>query len=99
MGLFILCLLCWVASEMIKLLSNINNLGSAAHGSHNWPASAVYAAYFVGILMGYITGFMLFNAVSHIAMAFYDYRKDKMLVEFWDSLSDAEKSRLRQGSS
>ena len=101
MGLVILCMVFWLISMTMKFLGEMNNdLGHlTGHGVHNSQSQAVYAIYGVAIVMGYLTGFMLFNALSHITMNLYDYRKDKMLVEFWDALSDAEKSRLRQKSS
>lgn len=99
MGLLILCFLLWFIPQIINILSNLNGLGHAGHGTQNSRFSVVYAVYFIAIIMGYFTGFMFFHAVFQIMEALFGYRKDKLLVEFWDSLSDAEKSRLRQQTS
>jgi hypothetical protein len=41
-------------------------------------------------------GFLFFKAVFFIGETLFGFRQEKLLVECWDALSDAEKSRLRQ---
>lgn len=56
----------------------------------------LHAVYYFAIVIGGLVGFGFGGAFFSIANILITYRKDKLLVEFWDALSDAEKARLRQ---
>jgi hypothetical protein len=99
-GLGVLGLTIWLLLLTIHLLSDVDNMTKTiGHGTPTPQQQAVYGVYAIAIMLGFSFGFMLFNAIFHIASAFFEYRKDKLLVECWDSLSDAERGRLRQMSS
>lgn len=88
--------------EGVHLLGDLAGIGKEA--KHHTPGPGpdqqmVYAIYYLAVVFGGWLGFLLGNALSHIATFLLTYRKDKLLVEFWDALSDAEKARLRQTSS
>ena len=99
-GLFLVVMVAWLIILTLEYLSNLNNVfGPTGHGGPTVKQETVYMVYFMAITMGVFLGFMFFNGISHLASAFFDYRKDRLLVECWDALSDAEKIRLRQASS
>jgi hypothetical protein len=96
--ILVMVILCCVLA--IKFLADANNMiRLTGHSAPTVSEQAVYSVFFLAIVMGSYLGFMFFNAIMHIGSAFLEYRKDRLLVECWDSLSDAEKSRLRQKSS
>ena len=102
-GVVQLCLLAmvvWLFLITIRFLSDFNNVGRLTkHGTLSPEQQGVYLAYFAAILMGFFVGFMFYKALFFITETFLGFRRDKLLVECWDALSDAEKGRLRQKSS
>jgi len=98
-----LVLLCLVVSMIIMLMNMLKDFGYAepvvGHHLHPPTQETIYATYYASILTGVFLGFMFYQALFHIGMAFTDHRKEKLLVECWDALGDAEKARLRQRSS
>ena len=100
MGLCFLGVMIWFCLRAVDFLSDLNNMTRATgHDAPTVQQQLVYGVYLNAILLGFLFGFMFYNAVFHIASALFEYRKDKLLVECWDALSDAEKARLRQRSS
>lgn len=86
----------------VHLLGDVAGIGQTSkHGAPDPTPSQqlIYATYYLSVILGGLLGFMFGNSFSHIASLLFTYRKDKLLVEFWDALSDAEKARLRQTSS
>lgn len=89
------------------IFQGVHSLGDIAglsqttkqHGRNSEQQQLVYAAYYFAVVIGGFVGLLFGNAISHIATILFAYRKDKLLVEFWDALSDAEKARLRQTNS
>lgn len=69
------------------------------HSTASEEQKIAYACYYFAVVLGGFVGLMFGNTVSHIGTILFAYRKDKLLVEFWDALSDAEKARLRHSSS
>lgn len=99
MSLGIIILIVFLMFQGIHLLGNIADMGRTTKpGAPNPTQQIVYAIYYLAVVLGGFVGFMFGNTVSHIALILFAYRKDKLLVEFWDALSDTEKSRLRQRS-
>jgi ABC-type phosphate transport system permease subunit len=102
-GVIQLCLLAmvvWLFLFTIRFLSDFNNLGWLTKNKTPSPEQeGVYFAYFGAILMGFFVGFMFYKALFFIAETFLGFRRDKLLVDCWDALSDAEKGRLRQQGS
>jgi hypothetical protein len=95
-GVGILAFVVWLGLLSLNLLTNLSNLApSTGHGAPSTQEQVIYEVYFGAAAMGFFAGLMFANAVIHIASALFDYRKDKLLVECWDGLSDAEKARLR----
>jgi len=84
---------------LIDMLKDFGNLEPVV-GRHLPPPSQqlIYATFYIAILGGGFCGFLLYQALFHVGIAFADYRKEKLLVDCWDALSDAEKGRLRQRS-
>ena len=99
-GLSMVGLVFWLIYMAIDMLKDFTNVEPVV-GHHLPPPSQehIYTAYFIAVMMGGFLGFVLYQQLFHIAAAFFDFRKDKLLVECWDALSDAEKARLRQRSS
>jgi hypothetical protein len=99
-GLTMVGIAIWLIYMTIAFLKDFSNVKPLV-GHHLPPPSQenIHGAYFIAVLMGGFMGFLLYQQLFHIAAAFFDFRKDKLLVECWDSLSDAEKGRLRQRSS
>lgn len=99
-SLVTIILIVFLIFQGIHLLGNIADMGrTTRQGAPNPARQIVYAIYYLAVVIGGFAGFVFGNTVSHIAFILFAYRKDKLLVECWDALSDAEKSRLRQRSS
>lgn len=99
-GVCLLGMSIWLSILAVDFLSDLNNITRiTGHDAPTVHEQAVYAVYFTAIGTGFLCGFFYFNAIFHIGTAFFEYRKDKLLVECWNALSDAEKTRLRQKSS
>ena len=98
LGLFIGFIL--LIFQAVHLLGDLTSNGTAKHHpTDSSQQQIVYSMYYLAVVMGAFVGLLLGNTISHIATILLTYRKDKLLVEFWDALSDAEKARLRQMSS
>lgn len=90
----------WLLCRVIDFLSDVNNMTRVTgHSAPTVHQQTVYAVYFIAVMLGLMIGFMFSNAAFHIMSVIVAYRKDKLLVDCWDALSDAEKTRLRQRSS
>lgn len=84
----------------VHLLGDLAGIGQTP--KHRVPGpdpQTVYAIYYIAVAFGSLFGFAIGNALTHVVTLLFGYRKEKLLVEFWDALSDAEKARLRQTSS
>jgi hypothetical protein len=100
MQVIILVLFVWLIVQGLHLLRDMINVDHAPGQGGPTPAQQmVNAIYSLAIMVGGFIGFMLGNALSHVVTLLFGYRDQKLLVECWDALSDAEKARLRQRSS
>ena len=87
----------WLVVRIIDFLTDLSNVSRlAGHGAPTVHQQTIYYVYFTAVLMGLFIGFMLSHALLHLVSAFFEYRKDRLLVECWDALSDAERSHLEQ---
>ena len=96
----LLALTVWLLFMALHFLSDFNNAGRLTKNGHpTVEQQSVYLAFVVAIFSGFIFGYFFYKAVFFIAEMFFGFRQQKLLVECWDALSDAERSRLRQRSS
>ncbi len=49
--------------------------------------SLVYLTFVAAVILGLTLGFWLAQAAMSVAAAFFDHRKDRMLVECWDAMN------------
>ena len=90
----------WLLFIAIGSLADLCSFSRFTKNGHLAPdPQLVYSAFVVAGLFGFLFGFMFYKTVFFIAEMFFGLRQQKLLVECWDALSDAEKSRLRQRSS
>ena len=100
MGLILLGMVIWMIDMLLGMLKDFGNVEPVV--KHHLPPPSqemIYATFYIAMLMGSFCGFLFNQALAHIGIAFADYRKERLLVECRDALSDAGKARLRQRSS
>jgi hypothetical protein len=89
----------WLLWLSFTFLSDFNNVPGLTPNKHPTPDQLfVYFAFFQASFFGFIFGYFFYKAVFFIGEMFFGFRQQKLLVECWDALSDAEKSRLRHRS-
>ena len=90
----------WLVLMFIQLLKNLNDAGTyLKHGHPTSDQQPVYIVFGIAIMFGFMFGFYFYKVIFFIVEAFSGLRQEQLLVECWDALSDAEKTRLRQRSS
>jgi|GEM_PF-2716901 len=100
MGLAFIGLMVCMILISISLLADYGFI--ARKVGHSLPPPTqeqIYGTFCLAILMGGYCGVMIGQMLLHLVTLFIGYREDKLLVECWDALSEAEKARLRQRSS
>lgn len=88
----------WLLLVGLRPIVALGDLDSTPnHPLAGYHVSAACAIYFSSIGAGIIIGLVFAWAIFKITLAFFiPLRHEKLLVECWDALSDAEKDRLGQ---
>ena len=94
--LWAICLAVWVGRILVNSYAVAHWL---ANGQPTPSQEVLYGTFSCSIVLGSLLGFLFYSGVFSIVRGYFGFRKDKLLVECWDALSDAEKARLRQRSS
>ena len=100
MAAFLLGMAVWLLFMSIKFLGDFNDSARFTRLGHpTVDEQLVYSTFVIAGFLGFGFGFFFYKALFFIAEMFFGFRQQKLLVECWDALSDAEKGRLRQRSS
>jgi hypothetical protein len=90
----------WLLWRCFMFLSDFDKVPGLTGNNHLTPSQLfVYFAFIQASFFGFIFGYFFYKVVFFIVEMFFGFRQQKLLVDCWDALSDAEKSRLRQRSS